>query len=175
MTYPTPITGDFDPTDPCRGHAAAIMMSSARSRLPHASKGDQAMTEIDLIVSQIGAARRYTEGLLGDIDVSKTVGWPLAVPEGVINDLGYAALSGEKTQDAIALFRRNVEANPNSADAHHSLSEGYAKAGMRKDATRAADRAAALAVEFDHPNRAHFIDRAKTMNDRLRQGSEDPR
>ena len=108
-------------------------------------------------------------------DVSKTVGWPLAVPEGVINDLGYAALSGGKTQDAISLFRRNVEANPNSANAHDSLSDGYAKAGMWKDAARAADRAAALAVEFDHPNRAHFIDRAKTMNDRLKQGSEDPK
>ena len=39
MTYPTPNTGDRDPTDPCRGHAAAIMMSSAWSRLPHASEG----------------------------------------------------------------------------------------------------------------------------------------
>jgi hypothetical protein len=28
------------------------------------------MTEIDLIVSQIGTARRYTEGLLGAIDES---------------------------------------------------------------------------------------------------------
>ena len=48
-------------------------------------------------------------------DVSKTVGWPIAIPEGVINSLGYAALSEGKTQDAIALFKRNVEANPNSA------------------------------------------------------------
>ncbi len=31
------------------------MMSSVRSRLPDASEGDQAMSEIDLIVSQIGA------------------------------------------------------------------------------------------------------------------------
>ena len=108
-------------------------------------------------------------------DVSKRVGWPLAVPEGVINELGYAALSQKKTQDAISLFKRNVEANPNSADAHDSLSEGYAKAGMWKDAARASDRAAALAVEFDHPNRSHFIDRARKMNDRLKQGSENPR
>jgi predicted alpha/beta superfamily hydrolase len=107
-------------------------------------------------------------------DVSKTVGWPLAIPEGVINDLGYAALSGGKTQDAISLFRRNVEANPNSANAHDSLSEGYAKAGMWKDAARASDRAAALAVEFDHPNRSRFIDQARKMNDRLKQGSENP-
>jgi predicted alpha/beta superfamily hydrolase len=108
-------------------------------------------------------------------DVSKRVGWPLAVPEGVIYELGYAALSQRKTQDAISLFKRNVEANPNSANAHDSLSEGYAKAGMWKDAARASDRAAALAVEFDHPNRSYFIDRAKKMNDRLKQGSENPK
>jgi len=108
-------------------------------------------------------------------DVSKKVGWPLAVPESVINDLGYAALSGGKTQDAISLFERNVEANPNSANAHDSLSEGYAKAGMWKDAARASDRAAALAVEFDHPNRSYFIDQAKKMNDRLKKGSENPK
>jgi predicted Zn-dependent protease len=108
-------------------------------------------------------------------DVSKRVGWPLAVPESVINDLGYAALSGGKTQDGISLFKRNVEANPNSANAHDSLSEGYAKAGMWKDAARASDRAAALAVEYDRPNRSYFIDQAKKMNDRLKQGSENPK
>jgi len=101
-------------------------------------------------------------------DVSKKVGWTFAVPEGVINELGYAALSQGKTQDAIALFKRNVEANPNSANAHDSLSDGYAKAGMWKEAASASDRAAALAGEFDLPNRSEFIARARKMNDRLK-------
>ena len=101
-------------------------------------------------------------------DVSKKVGWTFAVPEGVINELGYAALSQGKTQDAIALFKRNVEVNPNSANAHDSLSDGYAKAGMWKEAASASDRAAALAGEFDLPNRSEFIARARKMNDRLK-------
>ena len=101
-------------------------------------------------------------------DVSKKVGWTFAVPEGVINELGYAALSQGKAQDAIALFKRNVEANPNSANAHDSLSDGYAKAGMWKEAASASDRAAALAGEFDLPNRSEFIARARKMNDRLK-------
>ena len=101
-------------------------------------------------------------------DVSKKVGWTFAVPEGVINELGYAALSQGKTQDAIALFKRNVEANPNSANAHDSLSDGYAKAGMWKEAASASDRAAALAGAFDLPNRSEFIARARKMNDRLK-------
>jgi len=107
-------------------------------------------------------------------DVSRRVGWDLAVPEGVINDLGYAALSEGKTQDAISLFKRNLEANPNSANAHDSLSECYAKAGLLKDAAVASDRAATLAVEFEHPNRTYYIDRARKLNDRIKQGPEKP-
>jgi hypothetical protein len=105
-------------------------------------------------------------------NVSKTVEWPLPIPESVINDLGYAALAEQKTQDAIALFKRNVEANPNSANAHDSLVEGYAKAGMWKAAAGERAKAARLAIEFDHPNRANFIERAKKSSDRLKQESE---
>jgi hypothetical protein len=108
-------------------------------------------------------------------DVSKTVGWPIAIPEGVINSLGYAALSAGKTEDAIALFKRNVEANPNSANAYDSLAEGYAKAGMWKDAARASDRAVALAIEYDHPSRAYFIEQARKLNERLKQESGNPK
>lgn len=107
-------------------------------------------------------------------DVSKRVGWTLAVPEGVINELAYAALSGGKTREAIALFQRNVEVSPNSAGAHDSLSDGYAKAGMLKEAASASDRAAALAVEYDLPNRTCFTERARKRNDRLKQGPEKP-
>ena len=103
-------------------------------------------------------------------DVSKTVGWPLAIPEDVINDFGYAALSQGKTQDAIGLFKRNVEANPNSANAYDSLADGYAKAGQWKDAVQASERAVALATQFSNPKRSYFIEQAKKMNDRLKQG-----
>lgn len=94
-------------------------------------------------------------------DVSKTVGWSLDMPEHVVNSLGYAALSQERIQDAIELFKRNVEANPNSANAYDSLADGYAKAGMLRHAAVASDRAAKLAVEFDLPNRSSFIEQAR--------------
>jgi Tfp pilus assembly protein PilF len=58
----------------------------------------------------------------------------------VINEFGYAALSQGKTQDAIGLFKRNVEANPNTVNAYHSLADGYAKAGQWKDAAQASER-----------------------------------
>jgi tetratricopeptide (TPR) repeat protein len=104
-------------------------------------------------------------------DVSKTVGWPLAIPEAVINDFGYAALSQGKIQDAIRLFKRNVEANPNSANAYDGLADGYAKAGQWKEAVQASEKAVALATQFSNPKRSYFIEQAKKMNDRLKQGA----
>jgi predicted alpha/beta superfamily hydrolase len=103
--------------------------------------------------------------------VSKTVGWPIAIPEVVINSLGHAALSDGKTQEAISLFKRNVDGNPNSASAHDSLAEGYAEAGMWKDAAAAEERAVALATEFDLPDRPYFIKQREKINERLRQES----
>ena len=102
-------------------------------------------------------------------DVSKKVGWPLAIPESVINEFGYAALSQGKTSDAIGLFKRNVEANPNSANAYDSLADGYAKAGQWKDAVEASEKAVALAIQFSNPKRSYFIEQAKKMKDRLKQ------
>jgi len=107
-------------------------------------------------------------------NVSKTVGWPLAIPEGVINSLGYAALSEGKTRDAIALFKSNVEANPHSANAYDSLAAGYAKAGEWKDAVRASSRAVALTTESNHPSLSYFIEQEKKLKDRLKQESEAP-
>jgi len=105
-------------------------------------------------------------------NVSKTVGYPIAVPEGVINELGYAALSGGKIQDAIALFKRNVKENPNSANAYDGMTDGYAKAEMWQDAVRSSQKAVELAIQFDLPNRSYFIKQAKKMKDRLKQESK---
>jgi len=102
-------------------------------------------------------------------EASRTVGWPLAIPEGVINDFAYDALSQGKTQDAIGLFKRNVEANPNSANAYDGLADGYAKAGRWKEAAQASERAVVLGTQFANPNLSYFIKQAKKMNDRMNQ------
>lgn len=103
--------------------------------------------------------------------VSKTLGWPVAIPEDVINSLGYAALGEGRAADAIALFKRNVETSPNSANAYDSLAEGYAEAGQLEEAVRASSQAVTLATAFDDPNRAYFVEQAKQMADRLAQQS----
>lgn len=104
-------------------------------------------------------------------NVSRTVGWPLPVPEGVINELAYEALSTGKTDAAIALFKRNIKANPNSANAYDGLADAYEKSEKWTEASEAADRAAVLAQDL--PNREYFVKRAAKLKSRLEQ--EPPR
>jgi tetratricopeptide (TPR) repeat protein len=133
------------------------------------------------LLAQIDALRRLFSGYrfpgdlidlgLGNVEehfnvVSKVVGYPIPVPEDVMNDLGYAALASGRTDEAIALFGRNVEANPNSANAWDSLADGLAEAGRWKDATEAADRAVNLAVKFGNPQRAAFAEHANALHER---------
>lgn len=103
------------------------------------------------------------------VEVSERVGWPLTIPEEVINSLGYASLSQGNTQDAIELFKGNVQENPNSANAYDSLADGYSRAGQWKDAVTAANRAVALATEFRNPNLRYFIEQARKINDHLQR------
>jgi sugar lactone lactonase YvrE len=54
-----------------------------------------------------------------------------------VNALGYQVMSAGNVQDAIAVFKLNVEAYPNSFNVYDSLAEGYKVAGERD-----------LAIEF---------------------------
>lgn len=106
--------------------------------------------------------------------VSKRVGWTLPVPESIVNDLAYTALGEGRTDEALALFRRNVEAHRNSAAAYDGLADGYAKAENWPEAAAAAAEAERLAVEQTHPNRAYFAQQAKKMAE-LRDATTTPK
>ena len=53
------------------------------------------------------------------------------VEEGTLNGLGYTLLSSGQTQDAIAVFQRNVHEYPKSANVYDSVAEAYLKAGQK--------------------------------------------
>ena len=101
--------------------------------------------------------------------VSRTLGWPVAVPESAMNELGYAALSNGKVDDAIALFKRNTDANPSSPNAWDSLADGYQKAGRWQEAANASDRSVELGTSAGHPSLEEFRRHAAKLHDRLRQ------
>lgn len=67
-----------------------------------------------------------------------------AETEEQLNSLGYSLLQAKQTEQAIAIFRLNAGANPNSANAFDSLAEAYAAAGNRELAILNYERALAL-------------------------------
>jgi uncharacterized protein len=82
--------------------------------------------------------------------VSRIVGVPLPITEESLDGVAYALLDS-KPKDALKLFQRNLDANPNSASAHLGMADAFAKNAKWKDAAREADRAVALAAEQQLP------------------------
>ena len=62
-------------------------------------------------------------------------------PEGELNQFGYDLLQQGKAEDAIVLFRMNVDAYPESANTYDSLSDAYLAAGRRDEALKFAEKA----------------------------------
>ena len=49
-----------------------------------------------------------------------------------LNNLGYTLLYSGETQDAITVFKRNVQEYPQSSNVYDSLGEAYMKAGQKE-------------------------------------------
>ena len=101
--------------------------------------------------------------------MSQVVGWPLPVPESVINEFGYEALRQDKTDEALQYFRRNADENPYSANAWDSLADGLGKAGKLNEAAEAAEKANSLAKKYDLSNRDYFERHAKELKEKAGQ------
>ena len=54
---------------------------------------------------------------------------PSEINEGTLNSLGYRLLGNNKIQDAIEIFKLNIEIHPNYANGYDSLGEAYMKSG----------------------------------------------
>ncbi len=106
--------------------------------------------------------------------LSKRLGWPMEVPESVLNSLGYDALERDQAPEALALFRRSLAAYPQSANGHDSLADALEKAGQWEEAAKATDRAVALARAQGHPNLPQFEHHARKVKARLAQGPSRP-
>lgn len=64
--------------------------------------------------------------------------------EALVNQLGYEHIQFGDTKGAIAIFKLNVAANPNSANAYDSLGDGYAADGQTDLAVRNAKTALSM-------------------------------
>lgn len=85
--------------------------------------------------------------------VSQWMKEEVAVPERILNQLGYRLLKNGQLAQALEAFRLNVQLYPESANVHDSLGEGLLAAGRKKEALVQFRKALSLDDTLDNPKR----------------------
>jgi tetratricopeptide (TPR) repeat protein len=70
--------------------------------------------------------------------------------ESGINQFGYSLLGAKRVDDAIEIFKLNVEYYPNSANVYDSLGDAYQAAGKKEEAIKAYEKA--LSIDPKYPS-----------------------
>ena len=87
--------------------------------------------------------------------LSEKFGYSIPTPENLINQLGYQLLA-DKPEEAIAVFKTNVERYPASANVYDSLAEAYERGGRFDLAEPLYDKARVLGEQNNDPNLALY-------------------
>jgi len=95
----------------------------------------------------------------------------IPVPENLINQVGYQYLQAGQNEEAIAVFKLQVERYPNSANVYDSLAEAYEKIGRLDLATPLYEKAQALGQQNNDPNVAIYGANFTRANDKLKQAA----
>lgn len=103
--------------------------------------------------------------------MSEKFGYAIATPEALINQLGYQSLGGGNTEEAIAIFKTNVERYPNSANVYDSLGEAYEKSGHLDWAAPQYEKAQAIGKQNNDPNAGVFAANFTRAGDKLKQAA----
>lgn len=88
--------------------------------------------------------------------LSERFGYSISTPENLINQLGYQLLFNGKPEEAIAVFKSNIERYPGSANVYDSLAEAYEQGGRIDLAEPLYDKARVLGEQNGDPNAALF-------------------
>jgi predicted alpha/beta superfamily hydrolase len=88
--------------------------------------------------------------------LSDKFGYSIPTPEILINQMGYQFLFDAKPDDAIAVFKANVERYPESANVYDSLAEAYERGGRIDLAEPLYDKARVLGEKNNDPNAAIY-------------------
>lgn len=83
-------------------------------------------------------------------------GYSIAVPENLVNQIGYQFLQSGNSDEAIATFKHNVELYPGSANVYDSLAEAYEKTGHLDLAAPLYEKAQTLGQQNNDPNAAVY-------------------
>ncbi len=85
-------------------------------------------------------------------ELSRRIGTPVPVPEGMGNQIGYLLLAASSMREAIEVFRANGAAYPDSANVYDSLGEALERSGDREGAKASYAKAVETASRVKSPN-----------------------
>ena len=97
--------------------------------------------------------------------------YPVPVPENLINQVGYQHLFADQNDEAIAVFKLQVERYPNSANVYDSLAEAYEKMGRIDLAAPLYEKAQTLGKQNNDPNAALFAANFARASEKLKQAA----
>lgn len=101
--------------------------------------------------------------------LSEKFGYKIPAPENLINLLGYQYLLENKPEEAIAIFKTNVERYPGSANPYDSLAEAYERGGRLDLAEPLYDKARTLGEQNNDPNTAVYKANYERVHTKLKE------
>ena len=101
--------------------------------------------------------------------LSKKFKYDIPVPELLINQLGYQSLFADRFDEAIAIFKTNVERYPESANVYDSLAEAYERTGKLELAAPLYEKAQTLGQQNQDPNLAIYKTNFERVSEKLKQ------
>lgn len=101
--------------------------------------------------------------------LSEKFGYTIQAPENLLNQMGYQLLFGNETNEAIAVFKANVERYPASANVYDSLAEAYERGGQLELAEPLYDKAQVLGQQNNDPNLAIYKANYERVNAKLKE------
>lgn len=101
--------------------------------------------------------------------LSDKFGYSIPVPENLINQLGYQLLGQNKPEEAIAVFKANVERYPMSANPYDSLAEAYERGGRLDLAEPLYDKARILGEKNNDPNTVLYKTNYERVHAKLKE------
>jgi hypothetical protein len=101
--------------------------------------------------------------------LSQKFGYKIPVPENLINQVGYQELFAGRNQEAIAIFKANVERYPASANVYDSLAEAYERSGQMDLAGPLYEKAQTLGQQNNDPNLAIYKANYLRVSEKLKE------
>ena len=101
--------------------------------------------------------------------LSQKFRYTIPVPELLTNQMGYQSLFANRFDEAIAIFKANVERYPDSANVYDSLAEAYERSGQLELAAPLYEKAQTLGQQNQDPNLAIYKTNFERVSEKLKQ------